>query len=573
VSGARAVLCLAGAIPSQAQWLTQSVPLNPGWNAVYLEVQPEPRALDTVFTNRPVESVWKWDRRFTSIEFTLDPYTLEPEDPHWLIWLPPSDPRRFLNRLGEFQGGQSYLIKVPTNAAAYTLPVKGLVILPWTEWFPHGLNLVGLPVHSAHPPTFADFFKFTPEVNTTLGVNNPLFTVNSAGRGLTIVQPQRDTIQPGRAYWVGCARDPEYMGPLHVTLSGGGAVDFGRAAVQQDLTIRNVLTNSALTVRVAPTASETPSAGFSELAGPVPLSYLIRNASNAWEWLEFPAGGLAQAVGPGEAWTLHLGVRRQDLAPFTPIGTNGAVYQSILEVSDAAQSLRVRVPVLAQKPAGLTAGLQGHDDHEGLWVGAVALNRVNAPAYSGPDLLQTPSPMSFRLIVHVDGYGQARLLQQVLLAWDRSQTNAPHTNGTYALYVHDADVPPDSEEVNRISSVAFPSMPPLLLAGAFTNELAGTVTVNFDDPTNPFLHRYHPMHDNKDGAFQPYTNAVETLTIGRSITLDFEDPPTNAVHHPYWGVDQTLGTYRETMTGLRAQPILVEGPFRLERISRINELK
>ena len=59
----------------------------------------------------------------------------------------------------------------------------------------------------------------------------------------------------------------------------------------------------------------------------------------------------------------------------------------------------------------------------------------------------------------------------------------------------------------------------------------------------------------------------------REIALDFEEAPTNLVHHPYWGVDSALGTYRETLTGLRAQAIQVEGDFYLERISTINELQ
>ena len=566
-------LCLAGPLVARAQWRTQDIPLNPGWNAVYLDVQPDPRSLDVLFTNRAVEGVWKWDRRFSHIEFTLDPYTLEPENPHWLVWLPPTDSRRFLNRPFELQGCQSYLVKVPTNAAPYTLPVKGQVILPGADWFAHGLNLIGLPVNPNNPPTFSDFFRFTAEIDTTKGVQNQLYTLNSAGRGMTIVTPARDKVQPGKAYWVGCARDPKYMGPLHVTPSGGGAVDFGSASVQQELTIRNLLSTTALVVRVTQEASETPSDGFSELAGPVPLSYRVKNASNQWEWLEFPAEGISQTVAARGDWTIYLGVRRQDFATYTPSGTNGSRYQSILKVEDAAQSLLVRVPVTAEKPTGLMAMMGEHVENEGLWVGSVTLDQVNAPAYTGTNLLETPAPMSFRLLVHMDGNGQARLLQQVLLAWDSSQTEAPHTNGTYALFLDDADVPADSEEVHRISSVAFPLMAPVLLSGEFTNLLTGTVTVACDDPVNPFLHRYHPMHDNQDWDFNAYTNAVETYTVVRDIALDFEEAPTNLVHHPYWGEDQMLGTYRETMTGLRAQPILVEGGFYLERISRINELQ
>ncbi|HOY60850.1 MAG TPA: hypothetical protein PK640_22230, partial [Verrucomicrobiota bacterium] len=120
--------------------------------------------------------------------------------------------------------------------------------------------------------------------------------------------------------------------------------------------------------------------------------------------------------------------------------------------------------------------------------------------------------------------------------------------------------------------VAFPVMAPVALTGSFSNALTGTVTVAFDAPSNPFLHRYHPMHDNKNWDFESYTNAVETRTIARNFTLTF-DAVTNTSANPYYGVDQFSGMYQEELTGLRAQPVLVRGAFSLERISRINQLQ
>jgi hypothetical protein len=562
--------------PCVAQWRTQQIPLVPGWNAVYLEVQPEPRSCDEIFGNRPVQSVWKWDRRFSTIQFSLDPATLLPENPDWLMWLPPSDSRAFLNRLFELQGCQAYLIKVAPNAAPFTVPLKGQVIIPRLDWYPHGLNLVGFPINPQNPPTFTDFFAFTPEVDTSLAYANQLYRLDSAGRGQQIVQPARDRLQAGVAYWVGCARAPSDMAAINIRPQGG-AVDFGTLVSQQDLSIRNPHPTATVTVRVQQRASEGAplTGGFPELAGPVPLSFLSQDASNQWVWAEFPTNGLTRSLVPQQEWVVHLGVRRQDFAPYTPQGTNGASYQSILEITDGAESLLIRVPVIANNAimvGGLLSGTQAHAENEGLWVGQATVNQVNAPAYTTNSLLPTPAPASFRLLVHVNGSGQASLLQQVLLAWDSSLVEPPHTNGTYALYAKEADLPDNATDVNRISSAAFPIMAPVAMTNSFTNTLTGTVVVRFDDPVNPFLHRYHPQHDNKDWNFRPYTNAVETRTIQRDITLEFS-PATNAPANPFWGVDVFSGTYRETLSGLRAQPLHVQGGFTLQRISRINTLR
>jgi hypothetical protein len=558
----------------RAQWLTQRVPLQPGWNAVQIQVQPEPGACAQVFAGQAVQSVWKWDRRFSTIQFVVDPATLLPENPDWLFWLPPSDARAFLSRLFELQGGQSYLIKVASNAAPFTLALKGRVLLPRLDWYPHGLNLVGLPVHTNHPPTFTEFFRFTPEVDTSRSYANELYRLDSQGRGQRIVQPARDRMESGVAYWIGCARAPAYSSALHVT-SGGGAVDFGTLLVRQDLTIKNVHPTDTRTVWLRQRASEAPppTAEVPELAGPVPLSYLAKNVSNQWVWSAFPTSGVARALAPGEVWPVRLGVRRNDFAAYTPQGTNGAAYQSILEVTDAGESLLMRVPVVAQKHSVLLGDpLEPHADNEGLWVGQVTVHQVNAPAYTGTNLLTTPAPLAFRLLVHLNGYGQGHLLQQAVLAWDRTLTNAPHTNGTYALYADERWLPTDATDVSRISSVAFPPMPPAPLTGSLTNALTGTVRVRFDDPTNPFLHRYHPMHDNQNWDWEPYTNAVETRSITRTVSLT-SNPLTNGSANPYYGVDRMSGAYQETLSGLRAQPIVLQGAFSLQRISRINTLQ
>src|SRR5580765_2794861 len=77
-----------GVCHSLAQWTTQTITLNPGWNAVFLEVQPANDDCDVVFQGVPVESVWAWNRRFSSVQFIQDASKLVPGQPDWLTYLP-----------------------------------------------------------------------------------------------------------------------------------------------------------------------------------------------------------------------------------------------------------------------------------------------------------------------------------------------------------------------------------------------------------------------------------------------------------------------------------------------------
>lgn len=48
---------------AQAQWLTQSITLKPGWNAVFLHVDPSHTTLDALVGadgGNPIQEVWLW---------------------------------------------------------------------------------------------------------------------------------------------------------------------------------------------------------------------------------------------------------------------------------------------------------------------------------------------------------------------------------------------------------------------------------------------------------------------------------------------------------------------------------
>ncbi len=579
------VLGLSALLASSSfgQWITQTLSLRPGWNAVYLTVRPEPSSCEDAFNGYPVESVWMWNKRFTPTEFVQSPDELLPQNPHWLVWLPSANSESFLSTVFQLEAGSAYLVKVFTNASPFTISLKGRPELPSIDWYPHALNLVGFPLNPTSPPTFGSFFSHIDGVDTSLGQDNQLFELDALGRGKVIARPERTNMQPGVAYWIKCKGDMDYAGPIQVEPASGGGMDFGDVSKEQDITIQNVSTTAAYTVVVSQESSEPPPAGEPELAGPVPLSYLVKDATNGvLSWVQLTGAGLSRALGPGESWTLRFGVRRNDVGAFTPTGTNGACYQSILRISDSGRSVLLRLPVIAEtdtvriRPPGPEDELDDHHPNEGLWVGRAILNEVNCPAYTTNELLPTVSTLPMRLILHVDGQGQVRLLQHVTFAWSGSDTN-----GEFELYASDANVPTNSPEVNRLTAVAFPIMSPVLVTNVLTNAastgltnlLGCVVTTAFDDPTNPFLHKYHPGHDNKDWNFQPYSNAVETVTIERDIVLDLTGSAfTNGVADPYWGIDEIGGVYNETLLGVRQQPIYIRGVFYLERVCRLGTL-
>ena len=101
-------------------------------------------------------------------------------------------------------------------------------------------------------------------------------------------------------------------------------------------------------------------------------------------------------------------------------------------------------------------------------------------------------------------------------------------------------------------------------------QITAAVVVPSDLPTNPFLHRYHPDHNNLDEHFLNYEE--EAFQVVRNMQLVFTaDDPTGA-SPPGWGDSIMGGTFAETITGLHRNPIFTSGTFRLTRASAVTVL-
>lgn len=603
------VFLLLGVWPACAQWTNQTIILRPGWNSVFLEIQPEPRECDALFAGVPVESVWAWNRRFSPVQFIQDPEQLIPGQPDWLTYLPTSHLARATMNLFTLLGSRAYLIKLPDNAAQVSWTFSGRPVVRRVEWLADSFNFAGFQVDAVNPPTFQSFFASSP-AHTGQRVYR---LVN--GLWSQVVSPTVTRLARGEAYWVFCRGQSTFAGPVGVAIEQGNGLDYGRILTEQTLTLRNnSATTNTFTVRRL-TSRPPPSSDTPALAGAVPLNYFQLNlAQNQLDvrWLPLPPQ-LTVVLGPGQERNLRLEAQRAAMDPFTPPpGVTDVLYQSLLEVSDGAGS-RCLVGVTARGLQTFTSGgagfrAAGADPaavhvRAGLWVGSAAINKVNQPASAiGPNVpLPTASEFQFRVLVHVDNNGQARLLQKVIEMWkdgtfttDTNGLQVVNEPGRYVLVTDDRFIPNftgatlrDGEPVGRrLSSAAFGFKTPIPMTGDFgsTNGLLQcSVRVEYDDELNPFKHRFHPDHNNLDDSPQPQplplrtnvhglTYTAESSAVNRAVSLQFTSVDPDNLTLAGWGDDQLGGVYRETMTGLHKDALHIEGVFRLQHASRIGVL-
>jgi len=574
-----------------AQWTTQDIPLVPGWNGVQLRVQPAEAECAAIFSNTPVEKVFWWQRTGTGMEFDLDPHNPFPRTADWQYWFT-GNPA--ISTFASLLAGESYEIRVATNAAPFVLHVRGNPVLNPIRWIPWEANLVGLPVSTNMQVSFRDFFCFSPDF-----VMNPstatVFRVtgmsNTADR---VWNPATAFIRSGEACWISAGSNArDYGGPILVeTETSSRLLDFGSSVSPRTLIVKN-LTSTNRTIQITHLASDTPPVlpGISALLGKTPL--LFKVASSDGSYLPLPDVLETNISGLGQ---LEL-----SLAPVPRAltnGTPGPAWQGIIRVRDGNNpqfaNSTVDVPVGVSCDGSICSLL----DPQGLWVGRVTVTDVErAPTqdgvlnpWSGDGPVPVSRPFTFRVIFHVDSAGTTRLLQRALLAWQPTTdtvdplSDTP-TNGIMAILTDEADAKayatlhPDAKIV-RVSSACFPLMAPISaktgsVFSAF-GSLAVDVTVPYNDPVNPFVHRYHPQHDNlryDNGVATNLAEGIESYTVTRSMDFHFEplDPDRGATNRQ-WGVTENGGRFEETVTGLN-KTIHAAGTFRVERVSRIGELQ
>jgi hypothetical protein len=183
----------------------------------------------------------------------------------------------------------------------------------------------------------------------------------------------------------------------------------------------------------------------------------------------------------------------------------------------------------------------------------------------------TPVPFKLRTLLHLSDAGTARLLSEVYLG---QLAVAPNEVG---LATSELLLKQDALAGAQCFSSAHLPMDQVITSGsghfATGQTLTRVITVPYNDATNPFIHAFHPDHDNKDARGNPLPAGVESPNITRTCKFIFTTtPPAGSSVTSGWGSSVIGGTYVETMTGVHKTPLILSGIFELRRASQIGTL-
>lgn len=567
ISGVLVFLSVAN---SQAQWVSQDIKLKPGWNAVYLSFQPAPADCESVFANVPVSSIAWWSRRVGDAEFKSDPTLPYPRSAHWRKWTA-DEPA--LSTFGGLLAGEAYLINLATNVNV-SVRVKGTAVIVPINWLVDEFNLVGFPVAS-NKITFGSLFSFTDRI-----MINGLQEILPSGVPIDVFRSASTPIVPGQAYWVRCGPlATDFVGPIRLALgSASKQLDFGDTWYPQTLRMINE-TDAPRSVTIRHIASEMPPSALDvpAVAGKTPLLMEVAatfGSTSGSVYVPFPNTIVTNIPAKSE-----LSIRLMPKISALVGGPAGATWQSVIRVSDegnpGAAVVTHQVGVTCDTPDASTF------DPEGLWVGNVSVVGVSrSPTQLGAGNVWDSTvpvavtrPYTFPVLLHHGTSGtnrEWRLMQRAYLATETNGTDLVFTDTVYAQeYANDHP----ACQITRLSSANLPLMRPLAMTSDGTN-LSVTVTLAYDDPTNPFVHPFHPQHDNKEfrnNEAIKLSDGDESYSVVRTQNFSFLEIDPSNPGNPHWNISEAGGVFTEEVTGLN-KTIFVQGVFRLERVSRATSL-
>jgi hypothetical protein len=556
---------LAAASALHAQWFSKTYPLAAGWNAIWLSGDASHTTVAEIFAaNTNVTEVWRWNPNPDQVQFSDSPSTPTTNSEEWTVWKRNDPTEQVLQRM---VANSAYLIN-NAGSSATNITIKQQARPPANTWLISGANFMGFPAAgtSSSWPILSNYFasfinggttglpsgtKIYKYIGGPLNSSNPLQVVNTTER-----------LDPDKAYWINLATVSSFTGAVEYEVPGSGGLLFGRTFSALTVGVTNRSTSS-LTLTISLDSSEAAPTGQSAVQGAVPLTKRVFNSTtNSYDETPVPATGSAPTysvtLAAGGRANLDFGVNRAALST-----TSSDFYASILRIKDSAGLTDVRLPVSVQ-PA--TAA--------GLWIGQVNVSQVVSTQQGSGSYTTRPFPLY--VLMHLDSAGNARLLRQ---AFSGRLVTSGNPRG---LAVNEARVLGASASEVKPMRFYMPMMPagsPTITAtvspATFSagSSVLWSITHSYNDPVNPFVHTYHPDHDNLDARFETNLGAgKESYTVVRACTFSFTSSPPDGSTVSGWGTTVLGGDYSETLTGLNKVTLSVSGTFAMRRISEIADL-
>ncbi|MGD2109042.1 MAG: hypothetical protein PVI86_06585 [Phycisphaerae bacterium] len=525
---------LSYAAPASAQLVEQSFALRPGWNAVYLEVDPDPDDVGAVLGGQPITAVWTRTGQSAQASAvvggpsTKDSDELVTTDAGWRVWFPSDRPEHVVSSLRTLRGGRVYLIEA---SAETTLTVSGVPFPGTTRW-QKGHNLVGFHVARGGDlaSTFSAYLDASPAFD-----GRTIYEITPDGSFSAVTDPDQTRITRGRGYWVEAAENATYDGPIKIDRASLRGIELAPGTTEHGIAIQNLRSTGGDAHLAYVPLPETPAS---------PLKYDATTIEGAdgqtvWRALDTVTVPLDAAGQAHASKVVRLALDQTTLADGDLVGDDDRYHRALIRVWNDTGYERY-----------LSVLLRGGDP-VGLWVGEVTVNGVEsltAPAAG----TQTASPFMFRLILHRSSTGAYTLLRDVVLI-----TN--DQGGPPVLVTSECQELLDGQDVApRISSANFSFDGAVALTGDFATQLQATLLLDPAHPLDPYRHGFHPEHAN---------GLVGGVT--RAITLTFDG---DGGGDPGWGITRLGGSYVEYISGLHRETIDVSGTFEIRKVSDIGSL-
>ena len=572
-------------LTARAQWISQRINLNAGWNAIHLKVNPAVTDCATVFSNPNIDEVTWWNRDRISDgtgSAIVDSY-------NWYRDPSKAEACTFAHVVGD----QRYLVHATSGCA---IDVIGTPAIPKGIIYLGESNLVGLNVNnlvsSGNEPTYYEYFMpfyyRTPSWFAVSTNNTPVRLPNSA----------RIT-DASKAVWLETEGTgiTTFTGPFLLTLGNSDKTlnwtDDPTAV--RSISVKNISSEERV-LRFERNSSLPPPTGHGTCAGDIELlretvDWSSGYANYVYVPMNFP---FTTNIAAGASFDLRLKPDTSRMA-----ATEAGDYMSVLVISDKGSTIagesRPDGTCLYRVGACASGSLMSEaiSSAAGLWVGTVVLGEVSrARTLSNVDPdewdheapVEAPHPFQFRLIIHVDRSRSAKILKEVFTAKKTTDSD------TYLLTDRSTAVSfrelYPAGTIKRTSSANFPFMAPLALegvdGGTFLeggDTLTATLVQPYDDKTNPFVHSFHPQHDNiafnnmspsKLASGDSGTGEYESWGVTREISLTFEATDSAGAASPEsWNRTVTGGVYEEKIYGLIGpqKPIVACGVFRLAKVN------